>query len=370
MKVHYIILFLCITTLVCAQVPKGNYFEAGLHFGHVLKHTSKIIIPISQIRHAYGAELSWEAHTYGKKVWQEVGKYPRMGFVLSFQDFGDARLGWGLGIMPHINLRFFKKDWFEMYGRLALGFSYVSKRFDSYSNPENNIIGSHINNNTGIRIGFGMDVGKHLQIRPSFSFTHYSNAAAQFPNLGINVTSFHLGFMYKNNPIAPEDYIRNSELPKRLKFVQFSISSGGGIKEVGRTLRGPKFFTMVMSIDAGLFLVRNNRLKLGLTHEYNPSLQAFYRHNGGYTEQEINRIAHGVLFYVEDEILLGHLGLIAQIGYYATRPTVKFPFTRIGFRYYPLDPLKHRLAPYIGLRLKSHMITAEYFDLTIGVAIR
>jgi hypothetical protein len=28
------------------------------------------------------------------------------------------------------------------------------------------------------------------------------------------------------------------------------------------------------------------------------------------------------------------------------------------------------LAPYIGVRLKAHAITAEYFDLTIGVAIK
>lgn len=256
-----------------------------------------------------------------------------------------------------------------MYGRMAMGLGYLSKFWDGYSNPDNNIIGSHLNNNTGFRIGFGIDAGKHIQLRPSFSFTHYSNAAAQFPNLGINVLSFHMGVQYRNNPIEPNDIIHHKELPKRSKTLQLSVSTGGGIKEIGRTVRGPKYLTVVTSVDFGLFVVSNNRLKLGLTHEYSPSRSAFYSHNGSYSQKEVNAIAHGLLFYVEDEILLGHLGLIGQIGYYATQATVKFPFTRIGFRYYPLDPLKNRLAPYIGVRLKSHMITAEYFDVTIGVAM-
>jgi hypothetical protein len=80
--------------------------------------------------------------------------------------------------------------------------------------------------------------------------------------------------------------------------------------------------------------------------------------------------ANKYLFYIEDEILMGHISLIGQIGYYFNNAPVKLPFTRIGFRYYPLDPVKNRIAPYIGVRLKAHAITAEYFDLTIGMAIK
>ncbi len=361
-----------LSPLLGQSLGKGHYFEGGFHFGHVFKHRSYITIPIEDIRHSYGGELSWEFHSRGRLYWQEQNNFPRMGLALSFLDFGDERLGIGLGLMPFINLKFFRIGKFEMFGRLAMGIGYVSRRWDSQNNPENNIIGSYINNNTGIRLGFSIDLGKNIELRPSFSFTHFSNGGSQFPNLGINVPAFHLGLLYKNNPLQADDYQRRSveELPQRIKGLQVSLSSGVGMKEIPRTLRGPKYLVTATSIDFGLFLSAHNRIKLGLTHEYNPSVESFLRHNGGSSPQEAALAAQGFLFYVEDEVLFGRLGLSAQLGYYFTRPIARFPFTRIGLRYYLLLPREHRIAPYIGIRMKSHVITAEYFDIVIGAALR
>jgi hypothetical protein len=371
-KQLYILLILSfIANLINAQdALKGHYFEASTHLGSILKHRSFIRIETSELPPTLGAELSWEFNTFGRKYWHQMSGFPRMGVALSYQNFRDTRLGWAVGIMPHMTLRIFKYKRVEMFSRIAMGFAYVSNHFDSYSNPDNNIIGSHINNNTGIRFGFDIEATKKLSFRPSFSFTHYSNAASQQPNLGINVMSFHLGVLYKHHPLDKEDYKSDYELPEKHKGPTFCISTGVGVNEIARTYRGPKYPVIISTIEGGLFLSRNNRLKLGFTHEYHPSKTAFWLNNGGLSRQQANWDAQRFLFFVGDEVLLGHLGLTAELGYYFYNAPLNFPFTRIGVRVYPLDPMKHRLAPYIGIRLKSHNIVAEFFDVTIGCAIQ
>jgi len=355
-----------------AQIlPKGQYIEGGFNIGRIYKHTNNIVLPIKDFPPTLGVELTWEMQTYGKQYWHKLSGFPRVGLIGSFQHFRDERLGWGYGFMPFISLRFFKIGSVEMFGRFAMGLGYVSKHWDEYSNPLNNLVGSHINNNTGIRLGFGIEAHRNWEIRPSFSFTHYSNGAAQYPNLGTNVMSFNLGILYKHNPVLPEDYNHsNDNMPERHKGPRFSIFAGLGMKEIGRTYRGPKYAITVTSADVGLFTGRNNILKLGLTHEYHSAEYAFFMNNGGYNQNFAQQKANKFLFYVEDEILMGHFSLVGQIGYYFNNAPEPLPFVRLGYRYYPLNPTKHRFAPFVGLRLKAHGITADYIDLTVGVAIR
>jgi hypothetical protein len=373
MRIAAIIFLIFFPMLTFAQfLPKGQYLEGGFHIGRILKHTPKIVIPLNEIPVTMGGELTWEMRCYGKKYWHGLSRFPRMGFISNYFTFRDSRLGWGLGIMPYVSTRFFKLGPVEMFGRMGMGIGYVSEKWDGYFNPDNNLIGSHFNSNVAFRIGFGIEAHKNFEIRPSFSFSHFSNGSSQYPNMGINIMTFHLGILFKNNPVLLEDFVKDHpDKPERHKGIRISAFGGLGLKEKGRTYRGPKFPITVLSVDAGLFVSRINVLKLGITHEFHHEEYEFHLHSTGELTHDVaTRKANKFLFYVEDEILLGKIGLIGQIGYYFNNATEKFPFTRIGFRYYPLDPIKNSIVPYIALRLKSHGITAEYFDLTIGVAIK
>ena len=368
----FIILILLPNNSYAQLLPKGNYIEGGIQIGRIYKHTAKIVIPVNELPPVLGGELSWEMRCFGQKYWHSLSRFPRLGFIGNFNAFRDPRLGWGVGIMPFVSMRFFKIGPVEMYGRMGMGLGYVSEKWDGYFNPMNNLIGSHVNSNVSFRLGLGIEAHKKFDIRPSFSFTHFSNGASQYPNLGINVMSFHLGLLFKNSPVELCDFVHNHEnMPKRHKGIRLAAYAGLGMKEIGRTYRGPKYAVTVASLEAGMYVTVNNVLKLGATHEYHQSEYDFYTHSSGDLNFEAaTRKANKFLFYLEDEILMGHFSLIGQVGYYFNNPTQKLPFTRIGFRYYPLDPVKKSVVPYIGIRLKSHAITAEYFDLTIGVAIK
>ncbi len=373
MKNFFIIFIISIfiTEAKSQLLRKGHYLEGSFSIGPIFKHSPNIILPVNKLAPTLGAELAWEQRCDGSKYWHSLNNYPRLGLLFSFQDFRDSRLGWGIGMVPYVSARFFKFGPIEMFGRMGLGIGYISKKWDGYFNPMNNIIGSHLNSNAVFRIGFAIDAHKSFEIRPSFSFNHFSNGASQYPNLGINVMAFQLGILHKNNPLSKNDYLIPDSLPTRHKGIRFSAYSGLGIKEIGRTYRGPKYAVLLNSIEGGLFLKPTNVLKLGITHEYHQSEYDFFVHSSGnLSNNEGTKRANKFLFYVEDEILLGHISLIGQLGYYFNNAPEKLPFTRIGFRYYPLDSVKKSIAPFIGIRLKAHGITAEYFDLTIGVAIK
>ena len=191
-----------VATAATAQIrfPKGTYFEASLHAGRIVRHTPRITIPIED--NTYGGELSWERRLYGFKPQQAIANYPLVGVAFSYQNFGDTRrIGHGFGLMPHISIEFIRKQRFRLYGRLGLGVGYVTKYYNEVTNPDNNIMGSHWCNNTALRFGAAWRVHRHWELRPTLSFTHYSNGASQLPNFGINVASFQVGVCYIPQPV-------------------------------------------------------------------------------------------------------------------------------------------------------------------------
>lgn len=351
--------------------PKGMYFEAGGHWGKIIKHTGAIKIPIAPF--SGGFELSWEMKEYGKKDWHAYCGYPRLGVAFNYFNFYDEeRLGHGIGIFPHITVDFVKRRTWRMFGRLGMGVGIVTKPHNAKHNPQNNIIGSYLNNNTQLRFGFAFNVHRNIELRPSVSFTHFSNGASQLPNLGINVLSFHLGVCFKPNPILPEDIKRPETMPKKNRGFrpQFCLLTGMGMRE-SAAWGGPKYPVLMTSFDGGIYVARNNRLKLGFEYEWVGSVHAFQQHLGIYTPEQVTWKASRVSVFIEDEILIGRLGLLARIGFYVTNNPQQSDmhfFTRLAMRCYLYNPLLHprRVNPFVGIALKAHEITAEYFSIQLG----
>jgi len=372
-KMRFFSIFLLISFLSFSQLRgqhkwQGHGLELGVHIGKIFKHSPKIIFPLDSLPITWGMDLAWEYRLSGNKYWHKPSGFPKMGVVLSFQNFGDERLGFGVGLMPYLSCRFFKKGPVEMFGRLAMGISYLSNYYDAWSNPLNNIIGSNINNNTAIRLGFAIQASPHLEIKPSFSFTHYSNGASQFPNLGINVMSFHLGFLLKS-PRTDSIVLEKVAQIQRQKGLRYGFSFGLGMKEIGRTYRGPKYPVANFQFDMGMFTGKLNLVKIGLGYEHFFSDYFFAKH-AGLSESQAQWSATRIMFYVEDEYLFGPLSLSAQAGYYFVNPPIALPFLRFGIKYYFKDPIFSSWSPYLGLRLKAHGITAEYFEFVLGFCLK
>lgn len=362
-----LLLFILLSWASISWSQQGHSWEMGLHYGGLVKHREYINIPVDRLPPTLGGEINWLYQSHGKKDWSALAGYPEFGLILSFQDFADARLGWGIGLMPQLKFPFLRSGDWEIYARLGLGIAYVSNYGNSFRNPDNNIIGSHWNNNTALRLGFQWPLSSRLLLQPSFSFTHYSNGASQFPNLGINAASFHLGLRYRPYALQQQDYRpapADYQPPKRWGF---GADFGLGMTEVRRTERGPKFALYSATVYGSYRYAATKSLRFGLLGEYHSGVEAFWLSNLTLTAQEARQKAQRLLFWAGHEWIMGNIGLGLQVGYYITEPVVRLPYTRASIAYYPFSPLKHKHTPYLAVRIKAHGITADFFDLAIGL---
>ncbi len=365
------ILLICVSFLVTAKAqvfPKGHYLETSLHIGKPFKHRSYISVDFSQP--SFGLEINYEVKTFGKKHWHQRCGFPRWGVALSYQHPGNNKqMGSGIALQPNVTIDFFRKNKFRIFGRMGVGLGVITKPYHPVNNALNNVIGSYINNNTAFRVGAAWRFHKHFELRPSAAFTHYSNAASQLPNLGINIPSFQLGLCYMPNPVEEEDYIR-TELPNREKRIQFSGLVSLGFRELS-TNSGPKYGVLQIQADAGLFITRSNRLKAGIEYDYLGSIYAFMRNNGGFEGKDLKWQASRITLYIGDEIMIGRFSILIQAGVYVTQNAYQ-PWImsfRLSGRYYFLDPYLSRTAPFMTITMKAHKIVAEYFSIGFGVSL-
>lgn len=370
MRCWYSFILSCFVYLLHAQsIPKGYYLESSIHFGKAFKHRSTIKIDFPAF--SYGTELNFEVQTFGKKHWHQKSGFPRWGLAVSYLHSGnDAQMGSLIALLPNITVDFLKTKKLRIFGRLGVGLGLVTRPYNRLNNPLNNMVGSYLNNSTSLRLGLAWRVSKHLELRPSASFTHFSNAASTLPNLGINIPTFHMGICYMYQPVEESDYLKldKTELPKRNKRIQFSHLVSLGFREL-QTSNGPKYLVWHTAFDAGLYLNRSNRLKLGIEYDYIGSKQAFASHSSGTHTSDRYWEASRITVFIADEIMLGRFSILAQVGFYLTQNPGQpwFMSVRLSGRYYLRDPYLHQTAPFLTITMKSHKIVAEYFSMGMGM---
>ncbi|MCH2022012.1 MAG: acyloxyacyl hydrolase [Saprospiraceae bacterium] len=368
---RFVILLLIFAVNVCAQqLPKGMYLESSFLFGQAIKHRSTITMDFPGF--SYGSELNFEMQTYGLKHWHERCGFPRWGIAVSYHHSGnDAQMGSCIAVFPNITVDFVRSKNFRLFGRLGLGLGIVTRPFNRQTNPFNNMVGSYLNNNTSLRLGVAWRFHRNFELRPSATFTHFSNAATSLPNLGINILTFQLGLCYMYNPIEKDNYVilSKEEIVGRNKRIQFSYVASLGFRD-SETNNGPKYPVWHTSLDAGLFITKSNRIKAGIEYDYIGSSYAFTKHNGGYVGQDLHWQASRISLFIADEMMIGRFALLAQIGFYLTQNIGQpwFMSVRLSGRYYFVDPYLNIVAPFVTVTMKSHKIIAEYFSIGFGMS--
>ncbi len=349
-----------------AQKLAGWGVEPNFCYGKIFVHTSNIRTPI--LANTIGGEIAIEKKLQGKNPQHAHAKYPEVGILLNYQNFNQRFIGWGLGISPYINMDFFKYKNFRLYGRLALGVGWLSDHYNAANNTYNNIVGSNVSNNTILRLAAGIKINKNWELRPAFHFSHFSNAASQLPNYGINVTSFQLGLLYQPQPYSQTDFIRWDSLPPISKRFLIGVSANLGMRE-STTYGGAKYPVYQLSADVSRWISRLHRVKLGFEYEKLNYVQEFLLNTGVYTRQQAQKQASRVSIYGGFEIMWGRFTLGTNIGFYVSRNALQpyFFHFRVLARYYLVNPMRAKIQPYVGWGLKTHKIIAEYMSLNVGV---
>jgi hypothetical protein len=294
----------------------------------------------------------------------------------TFQNFGNnAVLGQAFALTPAMSYPIVKKRQFSMQLHLGWGAAWISKKFDSFSNSTNIVIGTNLNASVSAMLEFTYSI-KSLEPFLGLKVQHYSNGNAMSPNLGINMPMLQTGlrFMFENE-IKSYDLMRGNykksdstfakyEFPKpKIPFRPF-FQLGLGLS--ANIQRGP--FFPVYNLNAGAqWLYRPSKtLWAGIEYSFNSAVYEFYQNNGSISDpRKFNRYA----IWLGHEWIFGRVGFFALGGLYLNRHVNQrslFP-TQTGINFYPRIPyFKPRHQFWIGVHIRAYLGLADYVMLQAG----
>lgn len=362
-------IFLCVSSLemLHAQGRRGLGTSLTLQYGQIAKHTDAFTTPVRGMTR--GLVWQFERQSFGREKWQAMMGYPTYGLLLSYQDFGDPQLfGQGIGVAPYMHFSFAHTRWANLFFRGAVGFSYITRPYHVRDNPTNVAIGSYLNNFTSAILGIEVPIHKRWRLRPAVSFTHYSNAATQMPNLGVNTIVYQLEVLHLWNAVDKKDFLTATWLDKRKKEVFGEVLFGVGMRE-SKALGGRKYGLARTQLNLGFWLTRNHRLRghFGVLWD---RLRREVLDNQQYPFSARARAAQArrYMFAVSDEILLGRVSFMAEFGVYLNNTESQTWYIMPSLRYYFRNNYTHRIRPFISLGLNSYQFVASFAVLQVGTS--
>lgn len=304
----------------------------------------------------FSIEADLFKQTTGKKEWEQVHNYPKVGYSLNYIHTDPTKpIGNCYSLVFYMGKDLVKTNNFNIYYRIGGGPGLIFRTFDIKTNPKNNIISSKFNYCLNGRINITHKIYNQLYINAGLGIIHFSNGNLKLPNLGINVPTVHigLGFGHANSPKV----IKDSLSPFR-RSNHLYISAAGSLKQ-NYPILGPYYFVGIFSVYGGRTISRKSILQTGIDYFYDPSIQRT-------VERELNTIQNsriGLLF--GHELTFNKLSLLTQGGIYLYDPYKLYQpwYQRYGLKYY----LSQK--SFIGVFLKAHYGSADFVEWTVGIKI-
>ncbi len=325
-----------------------------IHVGSIIPH--RPIVNELVEGHSLAYELSFYKSTFGKKEWQQLYNYPKIGVSALAINLGNQReLGMGYGIFPFIEIPLNKR---KINWRLKLGYGlgYIEKPFDRETNFKNIAIGSHFNALIYANTFWAVKLGNAISMTTGLSLIHYSNGSFSRPNLGINVFSLNTGFSYHfgegNNVIVKKLEERPHMWNKKI-MVAFSL------KEIP-PVDGPKYF--VSSYSFNLIKARADKSSYGFGADlfYNTSLSDLIAADTSNSESSLDNFRLGIVAIYSFDF--GKISFMLEMGGYIFTKFTKqgYVYHRLATRFNVTDKL------FLNLGLKTHYAVADFIEFGIG----
>lgn len=360
--VHFWQLSLLIFMLLCKSFPthaQSSALGLGLQWAKPIANHPKY----PDLAASVGAiELRYQFNTESQH-WQSLYPKARFSLLFNYQQTGNPEiLGHAWALAPMLGLGLLEKKAWRMEMQLAWGLAYASRRFDSFSNPQNIVLGSRINAFASARLQAAYQL-KRWHLRTALIVSHYSNGNYSSPNLGINLAAIELGLDYRWQSTKENKEPKN-RIPKQGKFSPFIQASLGA---TSRFSRGPIFPVYVLS--TGLHWQYSPRALAGAGLEFsrNTAISAFRFHNSpqAYQSKDFNRYC----FWLHHEFLLGHIGFQTLGGLYLNKHVDQGSVfaTGMGINFYLKNPYFYkRHQTWVGIHVRAYMGLAEFVMLQAG----
>lgn len=363
-----IVLSLALPSTGQSQSRKGVGLTFANHTGSILKHSNELTFTPPPV--TSGFEVSLTRRSYGKKDWEAWTNYPVFGINAIWLNLGSKQLGHAFAIYPFVDVPLFQRESLRAYAQIGSGLAWLTQHYDRIHNPQFNAIGSNLNNSAAVRIHADYRITPHWWLTGGFSFTHFSNGQAQAPNYGINVVGGMIGMQWIPKPLDKTDFLPAKEpnIPDKRWGISANINLA--FREYF-AFGGPRYPVYIGGVSGLYQFSRTNRFYAGLEYEFNKGIYTFSKLNWQFEGDNARRwAASRLMVFIADEFMFGNWSMMVQSGTYVGGFGFLIPFpvyNKLALRYYlPYVP-KTRARVFGVLTLKSHIITAEYISLGMGV---
>lgn len=352
-------LFIMSVTYVKAQdCPSRDYIISGQgHFGYIMSHRNNMSHLIKG--HIYGAELNYIFRTSGSKDWQQIHRYPELGFcALHLYLANPEQLGSLEALYPYTNIRLnkLKRSW-KLNLRIGVGLAVLTKPFNRETNYKNNAIGTYLNGFVNMRLGYAFMLTKAWRLDAGLGLTHASNGAVATPNLGLNMATISLGIGYA---VGCKDMVcKKDTIAKCRKSWVPMVVLAAGIRELEQP-DGKKYMAFGAQFNLYKTLNYKNRIGLGVEMAYNNATIKYYEEDSIFNPGFKDIVTAGTK--ISYEFTFNRLSVPVDFGYYVYKkqPAYGNIFHRVGIRYMIN---KHLMA---NVTLLTHWARADYFEWGIG----
>lgn len=307
-------------------------------------------------------EIYYSFHRIDNKQWHTYFNNPEVGVAYMLMDLGYKDvLGYSHSLYPFITFPLSKPNKpLSLNFRMAMGLSYISKIYDSISNPLNMAISTPIS----LYFSFGLNLKYRLNQKMSVTLglfgSHYSNGSIKKPNYGLNILNSNFGLSYNF-----------SKAVKKAKFYQkldddktrwMGILSGG-IKET-KDPGGSKYGIGSLSIEYSKPIKTLLRYGATIEYMYDGSTLLHFKLDSIPYQSKLKASKLG--FAIMGELSLYRLSAFANFGIYLYNidKQNKVVYQKIGIRYRLTNAISAQIV------LKTHSTVADYFDLGIGYRFR
>lgn len=329
--------------------------SATFHQGAILPHR-KLVSEIVG-KSTKSIELSFYKNTFGKKDWQQLHNYPRLGVSIIAMDLGnEEELGGGYGVFSFIELPSNHHRMISWDLKLGYGLGYIEKPFDRETNFKNVAIGSNFNAIIYANSSWKVRLSESLKFSLGLSMVHFSNASSARPNLGINILSINSGLSYDFGKKESFTVKKIDERPRKWKK---SLRGTFGAKEIPPAA-GPKYFVSAYSFEFMKPRAKKSSIGFGVDLFYNTSLTQAIKDDSSSTSASLNnyRLGLGGVYAFD----FGNISMAIEVGgYIFSRYKKQGP---IYSRVYTKFNASNKLFFTVGL--KTHYFVADFPEFGIG----
>jgi hypothetical protein len=328
--------------------------------GRIIPHTGRFIPIINYPTFLF--EFKYTKQRFSIDNMQKIEDYRIVEWVAQYAVFGDRQiLGNAFSIYPAATIRIWKSKYTNTYFRIGSGLSILNRKFDPIQNPNNNVIGSHLNNITVFGFQFDLKKWSKWDMAAHINFTHFSNGSMQNPNLGINTATAGMTLYNKkesNKPFKPKPIEPQGKI---------QILWRNGIALQDNVAGGSKHLAYTTNVLCMFATSSNNSLGGGIHIGYNNGEYRWLIRRTPESEKNLHLQSTDISINLANEWMFYQVGLFASVGYYLFDPFYKISpiYFKGGFNYYPFNSQFLKGFCFIG-NIKSHFFIADFMELGIG----